>query len=327
MKKITRLIAMILAVAMVFSGCAAMEVKTTIKSDSTAVSNIKLELDKAKYDEMAIKNNPDIKTSADVEKALKEQYASAGSMLGTNYKLEVVTKDDNKQYYIITASETEKLTTDNKYTSAGVYGFKDFYLTKDTVYITYDGAELLEMVKMMNELDAGTNYDLNSVKFTYIVEFPENIVSSQGGTVDSTNPKSISFNLPISGKATAFATTKANVTVSTVKADIKKITQVNAPKIKSVKVKSVKKNKGTVSLKYSKIKGAIYEVQYSTSKKFTKKTTKTKTTSKTSVTIKKLKAKKKYYFRVRAVKEDDLGINAYYSKYSKKKTVKVVKKK
>lgn len=45
-----------------------------------------------------------------------------------------------------------------------------------------------------------------------------------------------------------------------------------------------------------------YQIQYSTSRKFTKKTTKTKTVKKasaTSLTIKKLKAKKTYYVRVR----------------------------
>ena len=51
-------------------------------------------------------------------------------------------------------------------------------------------------------------------------------------------------------------------------------------------------------------KAASIQVQYSTSKKFTAKTTKTKTVkaSKTSVTFKSLKKNKTYYVRVRAVK-------------------------
>lgn len=65
-----------------------------------------------------------------------------------------------------------------------------------------------------------------------------------------------------------------------------------------------------------------YEVSYSTSGKFTDKTTDSKVVkkaSKTKLTVKKLKAKKKYYVRIRTYKTVD-GIN-YYSKWSAKKSV------
>ena len=65
-----------------------------------------------------------------------------------------------------------------------------------------------------------------------------------------------------------------------------------------------------------------YQIQYSTSKKFTKKTTKAKTVKKTSATklaVRKLKAKKKYYVRIRTYKTAK-GKN-YYSNWSKTKTV------
>ncbi len=65
-----------------------------------------------------------------------------------------------------------------------------------------------------------------------------------------------------------------------------------------------------------------YQVQYSTSRKFTKKTTVVKTVRKktvTKLTVKKLKAKKKYYVRVR-VYHNVKGKN-YYSGWSKYKTV------
>ena len=61
-----------------------------------------------------------------------------------------------------------------------------------------------------------------------------------------------------------------------------------------------------------------YEIQYSTSKKFTKKTTKSKKVTgykKTSVKISKLKAKKTYYVRIRTYKK--IGKVTYYSKWSK----------
>ncbi len=68
-----------------------------------------------------------------------------------------------------------------------------------------------------------------------------------------------------------------------------------------------------------------YQVQYSTDKKFTKKGTKTKTIKKVSVTeltVKNLKANKKYYVRVRAYKTVN-GRN-YYSGWSEAKNIKTL---
>lgn len=64
-----------------------------------------------------------------------------------------------------------------------------------------------------------------------------------------------------------------------------------------------------------------YEVSYSTSKKFTKKTTATKKTGKraTKLTVKKLKAKKKYYVKVRTYK--NVKGKKYVSSWSKAKSV------
>ena len=67
-----------------------------------------------------------------------------------------------------------------------------------------------------------------------------------------------------------------------------------------------------------------YEVQYSTSKKFTKKTTKTSKITKaktTKKTIKSLKKGKKYYVRVRAYKT--VNGKKVYSSYSTVKSVKI----
>ena len=66
-----------------------------------------------------------------------------------------------------------------------------------------------------------------------------------------------------------------------------------------------------------------YQLQYSTSKKFTKKTTKAKTVKKASaakLTVKKLKAEKKYYVRIRTYKT--VKGKKYYSSWSKAKSVK-----
>ncbi len=90
----------------------------------------------------------------------------------------------------------------------------------------------------------------------------------------------------------------------------------------AVSLKSVKSSKKKeVAVAWSKVMGATgYEVQYSTSKKFTKKTTKTVTTKKVKATIKKLKSKKTYYVRVRAYKT--FNKKPVYGAYSKVKSVK-----
>ena len=91
------------------------------------------------------------------------------------------------------------------------------------------------------------------------------------------------------------------------------------------KVKSLKKNKKSVIVKWKKQRAQVtgYQVQYSTSKKFTAKTTKTATvrSSKTTAkTIKGLRSKKKYYVRIRTYKTANR--KNYYSTWSKVKSVK-----
>ncbi len=84
-------------------------------------------------------------------------------------------------------------------------------------------------------------------------------------------------------------------------------TSKKATKKKTFAIKSVKSTKkGRMTVKVSKQSGISgYKIQYSTSKKFTKKTTKTvkvKTKKALSKTVKGLKSGKKYYVRVRAYK-------------------------
>ena len=94
-------------------------------------------------------------------------------------------------------------------------------------------------------------------------------------------------------------------------------------KVSKAAISKLKAGKKQFKATWKKVKGVTgYQIQYSTSKKFTKKTTKTVTISKqktTSKTVKKLKAKKKYYVRIRAYKK--VGKTKYYSAWSKTKTV------
>lgn len=100
---------------------------------------------------------------------------------------------------------------------------------------------------------------------------------------------------------------------------------VQRPKANITSVKSKKKKQITVSWKNNIKNVSGYEIQYSTSKKFTKKTTKTVTTKGNkakSKTISKLKSKKTYYVRIRAYKNQSQG-EKFYGKYSKTLKIKV----
>ena len=89
--------------------------------------------------------------------------------------------------------------------------------------------------------------------------------------------------------------------------------------VKVVKVK-VKAKKKKLNISWKKVSGATgYEILYATNNKFTKNK-KTVSVKMNKVTLKKLKANKKYFVKVRAYKK--ANGNKYYGKWSK-----VVKKK
>lgn len=112
---------------------------------------------------------------------------------------------------------------------------------------------------------------------------------------------------------------KRNITVAPSKPKPVKVTEP-----KRVTIKSLKKGKKKATLKWKKVSGAKgYRIQYSTSKKFKKSKTKVKTTTKTKIVIKKLKSKKKYYFRVKAYKLTSSKKKLYSKKWSKVKSVKI----
>lgn len=99
-------------------------------------------------------------------------------------------------------------------------------------------------------------------------------------------------------------------------------------KYKKANISSLKKGKKSITVKWKKVKSIKgYQIEYSTSKKFTKKTSKKVLVSKqkkTSTAIKNLKAKKKYYVRIRTYKNVKFNGKTVkvYSKWSKSKSVK-----
>ena len=98
-------------------------------------------------------------------------------------------------------------------------------------------------------------------------------------------------------------------------------------KPKAAKFKKVKGSKKAIALTWAKVKGVRgYEIQLATDKKFkkNKKTVTIKKQKTTKTTVKKLKAKKKYFVRIRTYKIKKIkGKNTkVYSSWSKTKTVK-----
>lgn len=92
---------------------------------------------------------------------------------------------------------------------------------------------------------------------------------------------------------------------------------------KATSISDLKKERKGFKVKWKKVskQATGYQVQWATDSKFTKnkKTVTVKSYKTTSKTIKKLKAKKKYYVKVRTYKK--VGKTTYYSPWSKKKTV------
>lgn len=104
------------------------------------------------------------------------------------------------------------------------------------------------------------------------------------------------------------------------------VTYTILPKSTSITKLSAAAKKFTVKWKKQTKETTGYQVQYSTDKKFSKKTTISKTVSKnktTSLKVTKLKAKKKYYVRVRTYKTVKVGGKSVkiYGNWSKGKTV------
>jgi len=99
--------------------------------------------------------------------------------------------------------------------------------------------------------------------------------------------------------------------------------QIEVAKPKSAKFKKVKSAKKAISVEWKKVRGVKgYQVQVATDKKFkkNKKTVNIKRQKTTKTTVKKLKAKKKYYVRIRTYKI--VNGKRDYSSWSKVKSVK-----
>ena len=154
----------------------------------------------------------------------------------------------------------------------------------------------------------------------YGISFQSPVVTIKGYT-NSTAQELVNYMNHTSSVKFQFIALAEREPAGNLKADSKHPTDIS-PKESSLKGKITAKSKA-FTVKWKKqtdVSG--YQIQYSTNKKF-KKGTKIKTVKKsnaTKTTIKKLKAGKKYYVRIRTYKTVN-GTN-YYSAWSKSKSVK-----
>ena len=173
----------------------------------------------------------------------------------------------------------------------------------------------------------GETYKDNIVKATghqYVDTIAKPTVTAQGYTLHTCSKCGDTYKDNYTAPIQNETTTPNNPTKSdnTVKPDDP--TKPDKVTVKKTSIKSVKNAKGKkAKISIKKISGINgYEIQYSTNKKF-KKEVKKINTKKISYTIKKLKKKQKYYFRVRAYKM--VAGKTYYSDWSKAKSLKIKK--
>ena len=153
---------------------------------------------------------------------------------------------------------------------------------------------------------------------------PTQAPTQQPAPVPTQAPTQAPTNAPAPvAPAPAEPTTVANTAAPTTATQVEQTTTKAVAKPKAAKFKKVKGSKKAIALTWAKVKGVKgYQIQIATDKKFkkNKKTVTIKKQKTTKTTVKKLKAKKKYFVRIRTYKT--VNGKKVYSPWSKAKTVK-----
>lgn len=168
--------------------------------------------------------------------------------------------------------------------------------------------------------DIVVNNDAVSYKFHY----GSTLLVKNTDYTEKFEKTSTGYKLTLTGKGNYNSSYIVNLTVK--KATTTTVTVVKKPNVKKTKVTKLTPKKKSMTVYWNKVGGNVtgYRIEYSTSSKFTKKTTVTKYikgASKKAYTIKKLKSKKKYYVRVRTYYQK--GKYIYLAPVSNVKAVKV----
>lgn len=305
MKIKTKLMALLIVVVMVFSGCASVKMDVVINSNGSGMLYMTMRLDKAAVNTELKKEGITDAMMSTYWQTLEQTYKEDG------FSVRTVTVD-GKEYMQIQRLE--------KVNMAAELNFSDnSYITTDTYYTEIDTKDMMGNAGDMGDVNAIANsVDMSKIAFEVSVTLPNNIVKTNG-TISETDKKVVKFNVPLGKKSVLFATTKGNVALADVQKKVKAANTIAKPKLKKIKANKLKKKakSASVTVKGNKVKGAKkYEVTLATDKKFTKNL-KFKTTKKNTITIKKLKKNKKYYVQVVAAKKNLVGVDVY-SKPAKK---------
>lgn len=322
----------------------AMDGNSTLKIDKklTAVANKRAKEAMLYYDLLTLPNG------ATIKKYIPDYTGSTYAIYGV-----IMTKKPTKATL---ESELHALVNDNSFrygksVGIGVFGTKGYdneYVY--TVYVIASGKDSTDVQKEFKDKNTSAKIPVSTdkieifldttktdnkhgrIKYATVAYFDKGVkmfynVSDQF-TVTSSNNKALKekggwLYIKGNGKYKLYAQSKNTKSYKvTVLSD--KISNVNTKK-HTVKAKSTKKKAVKVTWKQIYKDITAYEVQYSTSNKFSKKTTKTvvvKGKGNTSKTISKLKSKKTYYVRVRAY-TDQTNNEKLYTTWSKTVKVKV----
>ena len=201
------------------------------------------------------------------------------------------------------------------------------YTTKTTVATTRNNGSVVVSCDICgHELYKQTIYrpseiTLSNTTYTYdgkekkptvtVTNINRDIVSANNYTVNYSDNKNV-------GKATVTIIFNGNYD-----ATVSKIFTINP---KPTKITSFKAKSKGFTIKWKKIAAQVdgYQIQYSNNRKFkAAKTVTVKGKKKNTISISKLKSKKKYYVRIRSCKK--VGKTKYYSAWSKTKSLKTSK--
>lgn len=212
-----------------------------------------------------------------------------------------------------------------KITISGKTGW--FCISNGKAYAKAISSQIAQMVTKINlSKTSATLYGKNSTATVSVKSYSPTNPTLKGVTWSSSNTKVATVSSGGTVKAVSTGTAVITATAKDgggAKATCKITVRASKPGKPSIsRVKNISGKKITVKLS-KKVSGASgYEVQYSTSSKFSSGVKTLRTTS-TSVTLKSLTKGKKYYVRVRAYKTDSMG--KIYGSYSSVKSVKVTK--
>lgn len=322
----------------------AMDGNSILKIDKklTAVANKRAKEAMLYYDLLTLPNG------ATIKKYIPDYTGSTYAIYGV-----IMTKKPTKDTL---ESKLHALVNDNSFrygksVGIGVFGTKGYdneYVY--TVYVIASGKDSTDVQKEFKDKNTSTKIPVSTdkieifldttktdnkhgrIKYATVAYFEKGVIMfynvSNQFTVSSSNNKALKekggwLYIKGNGKYKLYAQSKNTKSYKvTVLSD--KISSVNTKK-HTVKAKSTKKKAVKVTWKQIYKDITAYEVQYSTSNKFSKKATKTvvvKGKGNTSKTISKLKSKKTYYVRVRAY-TDQTNNEKLYTPWSKTVKVKV----